>query len=113
MRATIRTVHVTTDASGDFTESVGVRGQLVAVWVDTGDLSTPDLDITDEPTGTSLLHSAAMAGDAIYYPQVASTDITDGTAGDGFVSPAVFGHLKVVIAGGGDTNTGTIKLMVI
>jgi hypothetical protein len=109
--ARIITVAVKTDAAGDFEREVAIRGQLVAVKVEKGDLSTPDLEITDEPTGTNLLTVAAIAASAIYYPQVATNDPADGTAGDAFVSPVVFGKAKVVVSGAGDTKSGTIRLV--
>ena len=106
---TIRTVNVMTDADGDFETTVAYRGQLVAVKVELGDLSTPDLDIDDGDR--SLLSVNAIAADAVYHPTTPDTDPTDGTAGTSFVSPAVFGGLTVTVAGGGATKTGKIKLL--
>lgn len=105
----IRYLRLTTNSSGAITKSVGVRGQLVAVKFDAGDLSTPDLDITDEPDGTNLL-SINSAATAIYYLQAQTADPADGTAGDTYVSPVVFGHVEVAITGGGDTKTGYVWL---
>lgn len=111
--ARIRTIHVLTDGTGAFSQDIAYRGQLIAVQVATGDLSTPDLDITDEPSGTNLLSVNAIAEDTTYYPMVASSDITDGTAGDGWQAPAVFGRLTVAVTGGGNAKSGTIKLLLV
>jgi hypothetical protein len=107
----MRTVNVKSASDGTYSTDIAHRGKLEAVKVEIGDLSTPDLEITDEPTGTNLLTVAAIAGDAIYYPQVATTDPADGTAGDDFTSPGVFGKLHIAISGAGNAKSGVIRLL--
>lgn len=106
---TIRTVNVMTSAGGAFEQTVAYRGQLIAVKVEVGDLDTPDIAISDDDR--NLLTVAALAADAIYHLQAATADPADGTAGDSFVAPAVFGGVTVSVTGGGATKTGKVKLL--
>lgn len=111
MALRMRTIRVVTSAGGAFSAEIAHRGKLEAVQVEIGDLSTPDLAISDEPFGTNLLTVAGIADDAVYYPQVATTDPSDGTTGDDFTSPGVFGRLAIAITGGGATKSGYIRLL--
>jgi len=106
----IRYARLTTSAGGAVTKTFGVRGQLVAVKIDTGDLSTPDFAITDEPDGTNLLTLTGLASDGLYYLQAQTADPADGTAGDTYVSPVVFGHVQIAVTGAGNTKTGEVWL---
>lgn len=106
-----KTIVVETDASGDFTYERRLAGVVKGIAVDVGDLSTPDIDITDGVWTTSILSVNGVAADTIYQPVVAAVG-TDGVAITGqYVSPAIFGSLKIVVAGGGASKTGTIRLL--
>lgn len=108
---TIRTVNVMTDGAGAFSTDVSYRGQLIAVKVELGDLSTPDIALSDSTDDRNLLTVAGIAADAVYHLQAATADPADGTAGDSFVAPAVFGGVTVAVTGGGATKVGKIKLL--
>lgn len=114
MATTRKTFYVTTAADGSWTGAYAVRGQLIGVAVEVGDLSTPDIDVTDETFDTpiSLLSVNGIAADAVYYPQVTSTDPSDGTAGDTFFAPGIFGRVQVAVSGAGDTKHGLIHLLI-
>lgn len=106
-------VTLTTDASGDASTTISVRGAAVVRCIDfdIGDLSTPDIDITDEPSGTVLLSADAVSASARYVPTILGTDNAGANvAGAGMAFP-IMGGLQVVIAGGGDTKTGTFTLL--
>lgn len=104
-----------TDSGGDAVAVAPLVGRLVAVDVDLGDLSTPDIDVTDEPAGTSLLSVNGVAADTRYHLATKMQDSTGGDAdsdgGDVFTAPTVLGQVKVVIAGGGANKTGTVRLL--
>lgn len=111
-----KTFNITTDETGAWQAQYSVRGQLLAVFVELGDggtaLSTPDIAITDEPSGDNLLTVAGVASDGKYYPQVITNDPADGTAGDDYTSPGIFGKVQVAVAGGGDTKSGKVHLLI-
>lgn len=106
-----RNVAIKTDGAGAATVDIAFRGPVRAIRVEVGDLSTPDFEITDEPAGTNILTVAGVAADANYYPQVATTDPADGTAGDDFTSPVVFGKLRIAVTGGGASKSGLVRIV--
>ena len=115
----VKTIFLRTDASGDYTYERNFKGRIYALEFVVGDLSTPDIDVTDDtysktflsvdgvssdtvyPIGTALVTSAGAAVDAL------STGDTVGVYG-----PAIcMGVLKVVISGGGDTKKGRLNVL--
>ena len=107
---------IQTAADGSWSAEVHMSGALRAVAIDLGSgptaLSTPDLSITDDFDDAVLLAVAGIAANARYYPQVADTDPTDGTAGSSYVPAVVVTRMMATIAGGGDTKSGTLYLFV-
>lgn len=91
----VKTIPIKTAADGSYTYERPFRGTVRAVEVDTGDLSTPDITITDGIYGTSVYTVAGLSADAVAAMEV-----------------KVMGTLKVVVAGGGDTKSGRINLLV-
>jgi len=106
-----RTVAIKTDGAGAAEVEVAFRGALRAVRVELGTLSTPDFVIKDQPADVNLLTVAGVASDTTYYPQVATNDPADGTAGDAFTSPVVFGKIVITVAGGGASKSGYVRLI--
>lgn len=104
---------VTTDASGDGTTSVsaGGIGSLYAVQLVDGDFAdNVDVTITAEQGDLSipLLTKANFNTDQMVYPRIATAAVADGTALTDYAEPLVAGSLKVVIAQGGDTKSGSV-----
>jgi hypothetical protein len=104
----------TTDASGDVTAYSGdVAGLVVGFYLDVGSGDTAlasgvDLTITEEDTGAAILTLTNVgAASARYLPRVATHDATGAATGALDAAPAV-GRIKVVVAGGGDSNVGTL-----
>lgn len=108
-----QSVPLNTDNAGAVTRDVRVApGRLHAVVVELGTLETPDITLTDEPAGVTLLGVTGVATDKRYL-LVAQAQGSAGTNTSGaFVTPSVFGRIHVVVAGGGDTKTGRIVLLV-
>jgi len=111
MSIVIRRVPILTDSSGDDVSTVLIKGRLAKVTLELGSLTTPDLTITDEPAGTTLLADAGVASDTDYYPSVVMCDDA-GAPVAGFSEPIVFGRLQVTIAGGGATKAGAVALAI-
>lgn len=109
------TTTIVTNGSGDATVYLGskIRGYLVALKYSPGTLDTgADLVITGETSGVPILtKSNAGTSDVWYYPRALPNAIADGAAGTiphEFVA-LVNERIKVVMAQGGDTKTGTIE----
>lgn len=106
-----RVISIETDGSGDFTWERRLVGVVEALAFDTGDLSTPDLTVTDGVFLTDILDVTAVAADTVYRPVGPVVD-NDGVAiADVYQPYAVMGSLKVVISGGGASKTGTLKVL--
>jgi hypothetical protein len=110
--AFLKRINVLTDPSGDFTYENVFRGRIEAVVIQVGDLSTPDIAISDGVYNLSVLNLTGVAADARYQPAVAVQDDTGADITGAYAAPAIFGTLKVVVAGGGNAKSGTIDLMV-
>lgn len=113
---------ITTDGSGaaDLRTSVAV-GLLHAVHLDVNSLAdstTTDITITDAATGHTLLTITDATADALYMPRGA----THSTAGAAALYAAggtavgdripVSGEIRVVVADGGNTKSGTLTFYV-
>jgi len=107
---------ITTDSSGDATVYVGgaLRGRVIALKYAPGTLATgADLTITGETTAVPILVKANAGTSTVWFYPVAELNLnTDGSA----VTYAfmyinlVDERVKVVVAQGGDTKTGTITV---
>lgn len=112
------TLSVTTDASGDATttSTQHIMGKLFAIDYFPGSLVTgADLTITCEGVRSRPLLTKADAGisNLTFYPREIPHAVTDGapltaTAGGDRVQPLLNGLLKIVVAQGGATKTGSI-----
>ncbi len=113
----VKNISVRTDPSGDFTYERLFRGVILAIEVDTGDLSTPDIDITDDTYSLTFLSVNGVAADAVYFPSEflqdsgGDPDALVGTAMKGAFPAVCMGVLKIVVAGGGDTKSGKIRIL--
>jgi hypothetical protein len=106
-----RTVYVSTDVAGDFEWERALFGIVRGIAVELGTLTTPDIVITDDVWGTSLLDVSALAADAVYQPG-AALQADDGTdIADTYAPAAVMGRIKVVVSGAGSLKTGRIHLL--
>lgn len=108
-----QSVPLTTASDGTAARDVRMGScQLLAVKVELGDLSTPDITLTDEPTGTELLAVTGVAADTLY-TLAAAVQGSDGEDVSGaYAPPMVLGRIHVAVAGGGDTKTGRLVLVV-
>ncbi len=97
------TVSVTTIADGSVTAySPETLGRVVRVFTDIGDLASGAVDIvvTGERTGEAIYTGTNLAADTVAAPT---------TAAGVYVWSE---RIKVVVAQGGDTKTGTISFMI-
>lgn len=103
-----------TDAAGAFGPiTVTCPGAIRGVGVKVGTLAaTVDITIADGETGVTLLTLTNVAANALVQPVLTAVD-SAGAATNPVVSvaPALSGKVKVTVAGGGDTKTGTLLLV--
>jgi len=106
---------ITTNGSGAATVYLGskLRGFLYALKYSPGTIATGAvLTITSETLAAPILiKSGAGTSDVFYYPRALATEVADGSDGPAGsqMIPIVNERVKVVVASGGDTTTGTIE----
>lgn len=116
-------VDIVTNSSGDATVYLapsinrGLNGFLVLLKYNPGNIDTgADLTITGDSSGIPILTKAnAGTSIAFYYPRALLNAVADGAEG---ASPSEFipirdERIKVVVANGGDTKTGSIEAVVV
>src|SRR3990167_92145 len=111
---------ILTDASGDATVYMGsrLRGYLVVLSYRPGTLATgADLTVTAETSGAPILTKMNLGtGNSWLYPRALPTNANSATGPLGTVPseriPLVNERIKVVVAGGGNTLTGSIEAVV-
>jgi hypothetical protein len=98
-----KSVFIRTAADGSFSWERSFKGTIRALELQIGDLSTPDIDVTDDTYSLSFLSVNGVAADTVYFP---SEFLMKGAA------PATcMGVLKVVVTGGGDTKRGRLNIL--
>lgn len=107
---------ITTDGSGDATVYLGsrLRGRVHAIQYVAGTLDAgTDLVITGETTGVAILTDSPAAGEW-FYPRAFPNAVTTGAAGTVATEDVhvLNERIKVVVAQGGATKTGSIKVFV-
>lgn len=113
----VRTITIRTDAAGAFTYERAFRGVIKALELQLGDLSTPDIDVTDDTYSKSFLSVNGVAASTVYYPSEflqgadGSADALVGTAMKGATAAVCMGVLKVAVTGGGDTKRGRLVVL--
>jgi hypothetical protein len=108
-----KSVTLTTDGTGAASRTLSVRGAAVlrCIDLDLGDLSTPDIDITDEPSGTVVLSVNGVAADTRYVPTILGTDNAGANVVGAALPFVVMGALQIEITGGGATKTGYLAIL--
>jgi hypothetical protein len=112
MSLQVRSVPIVTDGTGVASATVRAGGcKLLAVEIEIGTLTTPDILITDEDSGRELVNKTGLAADAHYTLGVQLQD-TDGTDLTGaFGVPVVTGRMEIAISGAGAAKTGRVVLV--
>lgn len=110
------TATITTDSSGNATVYLGskLRGRVHAINYVAGTLeNTADLVITGEDTGVAIL-TDSPTGSEWFYPRAFPNAVTTGGAGTVAAEDVhvLKERIKVVVAQGGDTKTGTITVYI-
>lgn len=112
-------VVITTDSGGAFTGyTESVEGLLQRVQltlpVSAPLANTSDFTITEEDSGVQLLAKTDVAAAFAAYPRAPTHDSAGAAAlyaaaGQGVLTPfPILGRIKIVVAQGGDTKTGTL-----
>jgi hypothetical protein len=115
-------VSITTDASGDGTgyTSEPLNGYIAAIrYVKTDYANGVDVTITGNDSGIAVLTGTDVNASATFYPRDATVDIVGAAslyaaAGEPVESriPVADEQLKIVVASGGDTKSGTFHVFV-
>jgi hypothetical protein len=112
-----KSVFVRTAADGSFTWQRSFKGTIRAIEFLVGDLSTPDIDVTDDTYSLSFLSVNGVAADTVYFPSEflmaadGTTAALVGTAMKGAAPATCMGVLKVAITGAGDTKSGRVNIL--
>lgn len=110
------TATITTDADGAATVYLGskLRGRVHAIKYTAGTLdSGTDLVITGETTGVAIL-TDSPSGSEWFYPRAFANAVTTGAAGTAAQEDVhvLNERIKVVVAQGGNTLTGSIEVYI-
>lgn len=106
-----KVVAITSDDAGAASIDVRLYGQLTAVALRLGTLSTPDITLTDVLTSVEILGVAGVAANTVWQPRVEVCDEDGAAIADAYDKPAVTGVLRVALAGAGAAKTGEIVLI--
>lgn len=106
-----RTCLIRTASDGTYEWNATVYGALKGITIDLGTLETPNIVITDEAAGVTLLTRTALAASAYVQPGAAMLDNAGVAIEGAYGSPVVHGSLRVAVTGGGDTKTGRVRFL--
>jgi hypothetical protein len=113
----VKTVSIRTAADGSYTWSRSFRGTIRAIEIQLGDLSTPDIAITDDTYSTNILTLTGISASAVHRPSAfleaadGTTAALVGTGMKGATAISIMGVLKVAVTGGGDTKSGKVIIL--
>lgn len=113
----VKEISIRTAADGSYSWERTFRGTIRAIRLELGDLSTPDLDVTEEDDSLSIISVDGVAADTTYYPSTflmaadGTTAALVGTAMKGATALPIIGTLKVAVTGAGDTKRGKVIIL--
>lgn len=115
----VKTINIRTAANGSYTYTRAFKGQILGVELELGDLSTPDIDITDSAHTKTFLSVDGVAASTVWNlgaALLASTgsaiDADPDTAAVGaFAPPICMGTLVVAVTGAGASKRGKIHIL--
>lgn len=114
-------VTITTDASGDGTGYIPVpHGRVMSLhYVKSDFADTVDFAVTAEATGEAIWSQSNVIASASKYPRAAVHDVLGAAAlladaGEAIVEPIFLANdrIKIVVAEGGDTKSGTFVAVI-
>ncbi|MDP8238350.1 MAG: hypothetical protein P9X24_04615 [Candidatus Hatepunaea meridiana] len=110
----IYTVSLTTDGTEAASATLDVYGDVVGVWLDKGDLSTPDVDISDTLTGELVVTVNGVVGDTMWHTKVLATSNAAGalTNTGNIYENYYVQNMTVAVSGAGDAKTGVFYIYV-
>lgn len=105
-------VPIVTASDGTDQSTVNLGEVLLhAIRLELGTLSTPDITVTEEPIGDTILGVLAQAADKTWYPSVLGTDAAGADIAEAARPYPVYDRIQVAIAGGGNVKTGRLILL--
>jgi hypothetical protein len=107
----IKRIALSPNAAGDYAVDQRVSGQIIAIFVDLGTLSTPDVTVTDLTTGDVILTAAGIAADKVFMPRRLVQGAADGADIVAmYDAPVVLNTAHVVVAGAGNKTSGDLYI---
>ncbi len=112
MSLAVQSVPILTNGSGVDASTIRAGGAVIRrIVIEVGTLSTPDIAITDEPSGVSILAVAGLTDDASYVPlQVGQDDAGADISGSAVPVP-VIERIQIATSGGGATKAGRVLFL--
>lgn len=116
----VKQINVRTNGSGAYTYTRDFKGVIHGISIEIGDLSTPDVDVTDSKYSKTFLSVDGVAADTSYVPSRslesaagAALDVSDesGVAVGSFGPAVCMGTLSVAVTGGGASKKGKIYIV--
>jgi len=113
----VKQVSIRTAADGSYTYTRAFKGTIRAIEILIGDLSTPDIAITDDTYATNILTLTGISASGVHRPSAfleaadGTTAALVGTAMKGATAISIMGVLKIAVTGAGDTKRGTINIL--
>lgn len=107
-----KSVPIVTDPSGADVTMIRAGGvRIHAIRIELGTLETPDITITEDPSTDSILALTGVAASVTKYPTVLGQTSAGANIAGAAVAFPVYDRIKIVTAGGGDTKTGRVILL--
>lgn len=115
----VKSISIRTDGSGAYTYTRAFKGQILGIELEIGDLSTPDIDVTDSAHTKTFLSVDGVAasttwnlGAALLSSAGVAVDADPDTAAVGaFAPPICMGTLVVAVTGAGASKRGKINIL--
>ena len=107
----VKSLTILTDASGDYTGTVAISGQIKKIALDIGTLTggAVDVTLTDNVSLETIHTKSNIAASYASYPKIQNKDSSDNAITGQYVEPVV-GTAKLVVAQGGNATTGTFYI---
>lgn len=113
MKMRVYEIPLTVDASGDLTTTKEIRGYVEKIFIEIGTLTSgaADITITDNVSGETILGLTNISADSLDYPR-RQVDDTSGSAISNQYDKFFVETIKIVVADGGVSMTGTATIFV-
>jgi hypothetical protein len=108
------TMKVSAGGAGTYYSTLPLDGTVAAIRIAIGTLTAGAVDFvfSDDVSGLVYLTVTDMAASTDYFPRGAAVNPANAAITNSFVPMPISGRLKIVVAGGGASTTGTATIWV-